>query len=127
MDVAVRQENHKLYNGRTTVVRQVRNSWATDPFHPLLERARQALAGAECPAQPGKWKLGRLGQGTAGGVLVEDYGIPTIGYGPGDEELAHAPDESVDVERLRSAVYGTAVIAQCLVGVPVFGWSADEI
>jgi acetylornithine deacetylase/succinyl-diaminopimelate desuccinylase-like protein len=28
------------------------------------------------------------------------YGIPTIGFGPGDEALAHAPNEKVAVEDL---------------------------
>jgi len=92
-----------------------------------VERARQTLAAAGRATVPAKWRLGRLGMGTAGGVLVTEFDIPTIGYGPGDEEVAHQTNECVDITRLADAVYGTAAIAHGLVGVPVFGWTMDEI
>ena len=77
--------------------------------------------------RPGKWQLGRSGMGTAGGVLVKEFDVPTIGYGPGLEEQAHAADECVEMDKLAEAVYGTALIAHSLIGVPVFGWTCDEI
>lgn len=125
--VLVRQEPQRLYTGQTTMVRHVTNAWAIDPFDPLLTRARQALAAAGCEARPGKWQLGRLGMGTAGGTLVTEFNIPTVGYGPGEETLAHAANESVAVDAILTAAYGTASIAHSLVGVPVCGWTSDEI
>jgi acetylornithine deacetylase/succinyl-diaminopimelate desuccinylase-like protein len=65
--------------------------------------------------------------GTAGSVLTNEFKIPTIGYGPGCEDQAHARDESVEVEKIRMAAYGTASIAHGLVGIPVCGWTSDEI
>jgi len=127
VDTAVRQTERRAYTGRTTVIRHVTNAWLTDPFNPVMERARHALAAAELPVRPGKWELGRLGMGTAGGVLVQDFGIPTVGYGPGDEAVAHRPNEYVEVENIITALYGTAVIAHSLIGVPVYGWTSDEI
>jgi acetylornithine deacetylase/succinyl-diaminopimelate desuccinylase-like protein len=127
VEVAVRQEQQQLYTGQTTVVRRVTHAWATDPFNPLMERSRQALAAAGCRVRPGKWELGRLGMGTAGSMLVNEFHIPTIGYGPGEEVQAHAANESVAVSQVVEAVYGTAAIAHSLVGIPVFGWSSDEI
>lgn len=127
VQAGVQVERQRLYTGSTTVVRHVTHAWSTDPFHPLVERSRQTLAAAGRPTVPAKWRLGRLGMGTAGGVLVTEFGIPTIGYGPGDEELAHRTNECVDIARLADAVYGTAAIAHGLVGVPVFGWTMDEI
>jgi len=127
VEVAVCEESQKLYTGKTVAVRQLVNAWATDPFSPLVERARQALAAGQCCAQPGKWELGRSGMGTAGGVMVKEFDLPTIGYGPGDEAQAHAVDEYVDTGKLAQAVYGTAVIVHGLIGVPVFGWTSDEI
>lgn len=124
---AVRQESQRLYTGQSTLVRRVTHAWATDPFHPLMERARQSLAAAGCEVRPGKWELGRLGMGTAGAPLVCEYGIPTIGYGPGEEAFIHAPNESVSVDKVLEAVYGTAVMVHSLIGVPVCGWSAEEI
>jgi acetylornithine deacetylase/succinyl-diaminopimelate desuccinylase-like protein len=127
VQVAVRQEQQKTYTGVTTAVRKIVHAWASAPFHPLMERSRHALTAAGLQANPGKWRLGRLGMGTAGSVLVNDYKLPTIGYGPGEEELAHRPDESIQLEKLSQAVYGTAAIVHSLVGIPVFGWTTDEI
>ena len=123
----VRREHQKLYTGRTTMVRHVAHAWATDPFCPLMDRARQVLAAAGCPVRPGKWQLGRMGMGTAGGVLVNEFHVPTIGYGPGDETQAHCPGESVELSHLSKAVYGTAALVHGLVGIPVYGWTSEEI
>lgn len=127
LQVAARTEMQRLYTGTTSLVRHVTHAWATDPFDPLLDRARGALAAAGCEVRPGRWKLGRLGMGTAGHVLVNEFKVPTVGYGPGAEEQAHAPDEYVELERLSGAVYGAAAVAHSLVGIPVFGWTSDDI
>lgn len=127
VEVAVREEAQQLYNGRMVMVRHVTNAWSTDPFHPVMERARQALAGAGCQVRPGRWELGRLGMGTAGNLLVNEFKVPTLGYGPGLEAQAHAAGEYLELGKLTESVYGSAVIAHALVGIPVCGWSTDEI
>jgi len=127
VQVAVRTENQRLYTGHMTVVRHVTHAWATDPFHALMTRSRQALAAAGCEVRPGKWALGRVGMGTSGSALLQEFSIPTIGYGPGSETKCHAPNESISEARIVEAVYGTAAIAHGLVGVPVCGWTSDEI
>jgi len=45
-----------------------------------------------------KWTFSTNGIATCG-----IYGIPTIGFGPGNEELAHSPNEKVPVEHLVKA------------------------
>ncbi|MBN2327861.1 MAG: M20/M25/M40 family metallo-hydrolase [Candidatus Omnitrophica bacterium] len=127
VDVDIRTETQKLATGQQCVVKRVVNSWETDPFHPLLDRARQSLAAADFPVKPGKWELGRLGMGTAGGALVSEFNIPTIGFGPGLETQAHSSEEYVDVKNIGKAVYGTVVILHSLIGYPVFGWTSDDI
>jgi acetylornithine deacetylase/succinyl-diaminopimelate desuccinylase-like protein len=127
VNVAVREQEERLYTGRTTMLRRVTNAWATDPFHPLMEQARRSLAAGGCTTRCGTWKLGRLGMGTAGGVLLDTFGVPTVGYGPGDEATVHTANEWVAVDSIREAVYGTAVLAQGLIGVPVLAWTAGEI
>jgi len=127
VEVAVREHNEVLASGLVMKVKRVTHAWTTDPFSPLLSRARQALSAAGCAVIPGKWKLSRLGMGTAGSVLSNDFHIPTIGYGPGREEEAHARGESVEVAKIVECTYGTAAIAHGLVGIPVFGWIPDEI
>ena len=127
VNVAVIEDEQRLYTGRTTLVRHLTNAWTTDPFDPLVERSRQALTAAGCVCRPGRWSLGRLGMGTAGSLLLGEFDIPTVGYGPGDEDLAHRADEWVDLDAVSAAVYGTAAIAHSLIGVPVCGWSDGEI
>ena len=122
----VRSQRQRLYTGKTTVVRRVTNAWQTDPFHPFIEQTRRALAAADCEAVPAKWELSRLGMGTAGGVLVNEFGIPTVGYGPGCETVAHEPNEHVVLDKVTECVYGTAAAVHGLIGIPVFGWTSDE-
>ena len=127
VNVTLRREERQLYTKRTTLLEQRVEAWSLDPYHPLITRARQALAAAGCPVSCGKWQLPRLGMGTAGGVLVNDFQVPAIGYGPGSEETCHVPNESVSVPRFAQAIYGTAAIVHALIGVPVCGWTVDEI
>jgi len=127
VDVVIRKETKKLYNGQRTTVQHVTHAWSIDPFHPMMSRSCQALAAAGCEVRPGKWQLGRLGMGTAGSVLVKNYQVPTIGYGPGDETQAHASGEYVATDRVVEALYGTASMVHGLIGIPVWGWTSDEI
>jgi acetylornithine deacetylase/succinyl-diaminopimelate desuccinylase-like protein len=127
VEVMVRTEPQMLYNGQTTMVRHVTHAWAVDPYDPLMVRARQSLAAAGCEVRTGKWQLGRLGMGTAGGTLTTEFSVRTIGYGPGEEIQAHAANESVATENIVKAAYGTAAIVHGLVGIPVCGWTSDEI
>jgi len=53
------------------------------------------------------WRFGTDGSHTAG-----EAGILTIGYGPGDETLAHRPNERVRVADLRAAARGYAKIVR---------------
>ncbi len=127
VEVAVRTREEVLPSGLVMKTKRVTQAWSTDPFSPLLARSRQALAAAGCEVRPGRWKLARLGMGTAGSVLVNELGVPTIGYGPGHEEQAHREGESVPLAKLIGCAYGTAAIAHGLVGVPVFGWIPDSL
>ena len=127
VEVMVTENEQKLFCGRKKMVKHITNSWQTDPFNPLMERARQALAAAKCTRNTGKWELNQLGTGTAGGVISNEFNIPVIGYGPGEEDQAHQINESVDFEKVIECIYGTAAIIHSLVGLPVFGWTSDEI
>ena len=127
IDVQVAEQTQTMFTTKKNAVKNITHAWSTDPFHPLLDRSRQALQAAGCEVRPGKWQLGRPGMGTSGGVLVKEFDIPTIGYGPGNEDCAHTPGEYVEKEKIVQAVYGTAAIVHSLAGIPVFGWSSDEI
>ncbi len=53
------------------------------------------------------WRFGTDGSYTAG-----ELGIPTIGYGPGDQEMAHRPNEMVSIGEVERAVRGYAEIIE---------------
>lgn len=126
VDVALRRHDEKLATGVIRTVKRISHAWSTDPWSPLMTRARQSLAAAGLAVRPGRWQLDRLGMGTAGDLLVNQLGIPTLGYGPGQEERAHQPGESVEARKVVECAYGSAAIAHGMVGVPVFGWIPDE-
>ncbi len=74
-------------------------TWKLPEDHPLLstaEKTYRALFLAE--PQMGKWTFSTNGVATMG-----VYGIPTLGFGPGDERLAHSPNECVPIEHLIKA------------------------
>ncbi len=125
LDIKLREEIQKLANGDIVQVRYLSSAWETSPFSPLMDRARQALSSAKCKTFPGKWRLPRIGMGTAGSVLTKKFNIPTIGYGPGNEDVIHAAGEYVEADNIVEGILGTASIIHNLVGIPVFGWTSD--
>ena len=46
----------------------------------------------------GKWTFS-----TNGVAICGTHGIPCIGFGPGDEALAHAPNERIEANQLEAA------------------------
>lgn len=125
LDIKLREEIQKLANGDSVQVRYLSNAWETSPFSPLMDRARQALSSAKCKTVPGKWRLPRIGMGTAGSILTKRFNIPTIGYGPGNENVVHTAGEYVEIDNMVEGILGTASIIHNLVGIPVFGWTSD--
>ena len=73
--------------------------WLLDEEDPLVAAAREttaAIRGEEAPV--GTWRFSTNGISTMG-----RHGIPTIGFGPGREEMAHRPNERVRIEDLTEA------------------------
>jgi len=98
VDVQILTRKERFYTGSKTVVRHITNAWSSDPYNTFVNRSRQALSMTKGEVRTGKWKLGRLGMGTAGSLLVNQFKIPTIGYGPGNEDEAHQPNEKVKID-----------------------------
>ena len=74
-------------------------TWKLEEDHPLVETGVKAFTELfnEKPVVD-KWTFS-----TNGVVINGIYKIPVIGFGPGNEVLAHAPDEKVPVEHLTKA------------------------
>lgn len=82
----------------------------TDPEHDLVAAAQAARADVlGAPGALGAWRFG------VNGTFMARAGIPTIGFGPGDERWAHTSDEHVLVDDLVTAarVYSRLAIRVC--------------
>jgi putative selenium metabolism hydrolase len=80
--------------------------WALDENHPLVhagQRARHLMGLAEAPS--GKWDFSTNGTYWAGKA-----GIPSIGFGPGDEIHAHTVNEQVSLDDVVKATEFYAVL-----------------
>ncbi len=118
--ISVHAEQQRFYTGKTVDVSCRTEPWITDPFQPLFDRAREALKLGGWDHVPlATWELDRSEMGTAGSLLAGECRIPTLGFGPGEIDQAHAPNESVSVGKLVDAAFGTAVLVHSLIGAPL--------
>jgi putative selenium metabolism hydrolase len=84
-------------------------TWKISEDHPLVAGGRQAYhALLEKQPEVGKWTFS-----TNCVAICGTHGIPCIGFGPGDEDKAHAPNEHTRIEDLvtSSAFYAMLPIA----------------
>lgn len=80
-------------------IRNIMPACFTDPSHPAVGLLRNAVERATGQApQVGGWLFG-----TDGTFLWTEFGIPTIGFGPGHERFAHTPVEHVPLADLAMA------------------------
>jgi putative selenium metabolism hydrolase len=97
--VEVLHYNEKAYTGEHYGMEKYYPTWKIEKDHPLVQMGLSAYHKLYDEHPPvGKWTFSTNGIATCG-----IYGIPTIGFGPGDEKLAHAPNEKVAVEQLVKA------------------------
>ena len=98
-EVSVLNYYEKAYTGLEYGMEKYYPTWKMPEDHPIVQagvRSFDMLFG-EKPLVD-KWTFSTNGV-TINGI----YGIPTIGFGPGNEVLAHAPNEKVKVDDLVKA------------------------
>jgi putative selenium metabolism hydrolase len=91
--------NEVAYTGLRYSMEKYYPTWKIPADHPAVMQGVKAfreLFGREPLVD--KWTFSTNGV-TINGI----YGIPVIGFGPGNEILAHAPDEKVPVDHLETA------------------------
>jgi putative selenium metabolism hydrolase len=82
------------YTGFVFPVDKYFPAWAYEESHPLVQAGQEARKLIGLPeAKPGKWNFSTNGIYWAGKA-----GIPSIGFGPGDEETAHTVNDSVSLD-----------------------------
>ncbi|MBN1825059.1 MAG: YgeY family selenium metabolism-linked hydrolase [Candidatus Eisenbacteria bacterium] len=107
--VEVLRYEEKAYTGLVYGTDKYYPTWTLPEDSPWLLRAREAHREVfDAEADVGKWVFSTNGVATAG-----MFGIPTIGFGPGAEVYAHAPDERIPVRDLsRAAAFYAALAAK---------------
>ncbi len=95
-EIRVLEYDTPSYTGLAYPTRKYYPTWEMPETTPEVKWAREAYAEVFA-AEPevGHWTFSTNGVATAG-----MHEIPTIGFGPGHEHFAHAPNECVEVEHL---------------------------
>ncbi|MCU7502316.1 MAG: YgeY family selenium metabolism-linked hydrolase [Ignavibacteria bacterium] len=89
----------KAYTGLEYGMEKYYPTWKLEEDHPLILTGKETFEELfNRNASIDKWTFS-----TNGVVINGLYGIPVLGFGPGDEAMAHAPDEKVPVEHLFKA------------------------
>ncbi len=87
------------HTGRKTRQPKEFPTWTLDPEHPLCRAGVEAAAAVQDRAV----RLSRWVFSTNGVASMGRLGIPTIGFGPGEERFAHVADERIPVDHLTTA------------------------
>jgi acetylornithine deacetylase/succinyl-diaminopimelate desuccinylase-like protein len=75
-------------------------TWALDKNHQLVKSATKSFQKLfDSDPVVDKWVFSTNGVATMG-----MFNIPTIGFGPGEEKVAHAPDEFIPIDHLAKAM-----------------------
>jgi putative selenium metabolism hydrolase len=89
----------KAYTGLEYGMEKYYPTWKLEEDHDLVKKAVNNYKKLfDASPLVDKWTFSTNGIATRG-----LYGIPTVGFGPGNEVLAHAPDEKVPVDHLVKA------------------------
>lgn len=105
-EVTVEEVDLRFYTGETVRAKLFFPAWYMEPENPWVQQAWQALGGPPFRI----WRFSTDG--------VESCGrrkIPTVGFGPGDERLAHQPDEHVPVADIQRAAAAYARVLRTIV------------
>ncbi len=97
--VEVLEYREKAYTGMEYGMEKYYPTWTVAAAHPAVSRAQgvfRALFNEE--PRVDKWTFS-----TNGIAITGIHGIPCIGFGPGDEVMAHAPNEKVAIDDLVKA------------------------
>jgi putative selenium metabolism hydrolase len=111
-EVRVTEYEGTSYTGYKTRQHNHFPAWALDAEHPLVHAASRAIKTA-LGYRP---TVGQWGFSTDGVYTMGVAGIPTIGFGPGEEKYAHTADEQIRLEDIFKAAPAYAQLAVEILG-----------
>ncbi len=98
--VSIPEYQVRSYTGKEIKLPAYYPAWIMEEDHIAVKRAKTAFKEAyKSDPEIGVWAFSTNGVWTKG---VHD--IPTIGFGPGNEEYAHSPKEHIEIEQLNQSV-----------------------
>ena len=111
-EVSFSERDAETWTGYKFKLRPVISSFYVQPDHWLVDVATGSISEV----------LGRRMKQRIWGFTTESYcfserGIPTIGFGPGEERFTHSEKEVVSVEDLIIATQGYAMLAAAICGL----------
>ncbi len=106
--VTVLEYARPAYTGLTYPTRKYYPTWYLDDGHPAVAAAVSAAEQA-LGAKP---RVAHWGFSTNGIATCGMFGVPTVGFGPGDEIYAHSPDDQCPVAHLTTAARFYAAFPQ---------------
>ncbi len=109
MEINVVTAEFETWRGAKFTEDEFEAAWWTDEHSILVRRAQAGMRAAGLNPEPTHYSFC-----TNGSYLSGVAGIPTVGFGVGEEHIAHQVDEYVTLESLRRGATGFAAIARCL-------------
>lgn len=103
------EDQQPCWTGETIRAKRFFPAWLLEEDHELVCKARSGLreAGIDAP-------LSHFSFCTNGSHFCGEAGIPTVGFGPSLESLAHTVDEYIEVDQLTRACEGFYAIMKAL-------------
>lgn len=109
--VELLEDEITFYTGYKAKIEQYFPGWVTDENNWVVVNGKNAIEEAiGIEPELFGWRFSTNGVATAA-----VFGIPTIGFGPGDPSLAHQPNEHIDLDDLISASKGYSRLAHTLI------------
>ena len=109
--LVLRTRDMRTYTGYEDTVQLDARSFLRDADDPLVLRAHKALEEAlHRPVAVDVWPF------CTDGGFIASAGVACVGFGPGEDAMAHVVDERIEVEQLLDAVVGYMALALKLAG-----------